>query len=359
MQFKRIYNNRNQLYIFLVYAIFAYIILDQNFLTLILSKEKNYDIAYIAFLELILQGATLILEIPSGIIGDFISRELILLGARISYILYSLIMLMTANTYMIVLAFILLGIAESLISGTEESIIAEIDDNNIGQMKKYMYFSGVVQISTIISILLGGYFVDVCWQKIYIVMIVAQSISAITLCFLIKKHKKIRKKHFNCHQYVNAIRKNFFNKKTVFTVLVGAGMGGGYSVFMIYLPLILSKIGLTTMEITAFVIIQMLVSTLILFIVGKMSSFMDDKFISIISSGVFLLGMIMLLKGDWLSIVGTFLCCISISIFFPAITSIINVLLTDEIRTTGNSIVNMIQTGFMCLVLGIIGFIFK
>ena len=57
-------------------------------------------------------------------------------------------------------------------------------------------------------------------------------------------------------------------------------------------------------------------------------------------------------------ILGCFLGCIAGNLYFPAITTIINSYMTDEIRTVGNSIINMIQTGSMCILLFLIGVIF-
>ena len=83
----------NRFDVFLMYTGFAYMILDQNLFTVILSEKKCYSISNIAFLEIVLQIATIILEIPTGIIGDFVSRKILLISARILYILYAIIFL--------------------------------------------------------------------------------------------------------------------------------------------------------------------------------------------------------------------------------------------------------------------------
>ena len=307
-------------YIFLLYSALAYMILDQNLLTLILTEKKGYSISDIASFELILQIITVILEIPSGIIGDFISRKILLVGARMAYILYGIIFLITDNMALLMLAFVLLGISEALTSGTEESVVAAIDYKN--QVKKYLYFSSVVQIVTMGAILLGGVLFNYKWEWIYIIMIIAQVLS---IAALITIDISDRNSEINFSKYILKIRRFFLDKSILKVVLAGAIIGGIFSVYIIYLPLMMSEKGFSALHISLFFIVQMIGGFLVTFITGKIANDKDSFKICWISIIFFVIGIIMMIVGfKDIYILGCFLGCIAGNLYFPAITTIIN-----------------------------------
>lgn len=340
--------------LFMIYIFLAYLILDQKVITLVLNIEKNIDILHISLFEILLQIIIILLELPTGILGDWYSKKKILIWSRIACFIYCILILMTNNFYMIVIAFVCLGITEALSSGTEDSFISEINQQEDKLMKKYMLFSVINQVSTISAVFLGGCLYVFNWKYIYILMGISQIISIIFLyCIPYKSVKLIKRDDEN---YLLSVKNILKNKELMLIGISGALFASIYSVYNIFLSLYLLNKKFSVINISIISCIQIILGFIIMILIGK---YLQQKYtlnICIFTIFIFIIGLCMcLFTNKYVIVIGTIVASSFGMVFFPAITTLINEQLHDTNRAIGNSFFNMIQTIFMCITFVLIG----
>mgnify|MGYP000885090268 CR=1 FL=1 len=356
---KSIYNIRNgksKFNVFLIYVFFAYMILDQKIFTLILNSNKNISISVISTLEILLQVITIVLEIPTGILGDNYSKKNILIISRVTMIIYSAIMLLSTNRIILAVAFASLGIGEALVSGMEESFISDITNSDDELLNKYMFFSTTNQIATVIAVFVGGILINYNWKAIYIVMIATQILSIYVLNKI--EYEPVKKTHkHKLKEYVKQLLKiRTENLQWLKIGFWGSIFAAIYSVYTIYLPLFLSFKGISSFYISIISCIQISLGFFLMTALGKFAEQKFTKRICLIAIILFLFGLPFLLSDNIILLsIGSIVSSSFGITFFPAITTLINEGLRDEIRATGNSLVNLLQTIFMCVAFTIIG----
>ncbi len=79
----------------------------------------------IGILYAIREIISFLMEVPSGIIADQFGRKEALLGSFLLYIISYIILYLTANFYLLMIAFILYGAADAFRSGTHKAMIME------------------------------------------------------------------------------------------------------------------------------------------------------------------------------------------------------------------------------------------
>lgn len=353
---KRINSDSNcKFNFFLGYTFFAYMILDQKIFTLILNNNKSVGVAVISVFEIILQVTTIVLEIPTGMMGDNYSKKTLLIIAKVSNILYCVIMLLTNNAYILGVAFLSLGIGEALVSGTEESFISEIADSENELLKKYMFCSTVNQFSTVLAVLLGGILINYSWKVLYVIMIIGQIMSILFLCRIDYIHKDTFST--DAAEYIKILAKiKNENSAWLKIGLIGAFFASIYSVYTIYLPLYLKYKGIDFLGISIISCIEIILGFIIMALLGKYAEQKSSKRICIIAVIMFVAGLPFMASNNTILLsLGAIVSSAVGVTFFPAITTLINEALNDAIRATGNSIVNLFQTIFMCIAFALIG----
>ncbi len=150
--------NKNKLNIYLIYT---YVFLSTFILfyscdTLFYLERGISSSGYMLFVTITFL-VQIILEIPSGIIADKFSRKKILLLSNSLFIISTLIFIFSKSYYLFVLATIIKGIDNALVTGIANSMLYDLTKNknefNKVLFKKNFFYN----ISYMIAMILGGY----------------------------------------------------------------------------------------------------------------------------------------------------------------------------------------------------------
>lgn len=131
----------------------------------------------IGFLYAIREIISFIMEVPSGMIADQFGRKESLLSSFILYIISFIILYLTANFYLLILAFLLYGIADAFRSGTHKAMIMEYLTLQGWYEHKIDYYGHTrawSQRGSAISALVAGFFVflEGSYQNIFLYSVI-------------------------------------------------------------------------------------------------------------------------------------------------------------------------------------------
>lgn len=125
---------------------------------LIYLKQKGLSFTEIMLLNSITATVTFILEIPSGILADRVSRKKLLFYGEGLKLLSLIIILYTNNYYILIISSVFSGIGEATVSGSGEALIYDsfVESNKQDSYKKYtsnaqMWALRFSAVSTLIS----------------------------------------------------------------------------------------------------------------------------------------------------------------------------------------------------------------
>lgn len=140
---------------------------------------------------LIIQGIISLLqfflEVPTGVLSDKIGRKKTLCLSAIFISLYYLLLVISSNFKLILLANTFYGIGLTFASGASESYIYE----EIGDYEAvYRKFTTISSISLGISILIGGIFSLFSWQLLFIIAVIIHILSLIIMLLLKEDFQK-------------------------------------------------------------------------------------------------------------------------------------------------------------------------
>lgn len=110
-----------------------------------------------------------ILEIPTGHLGDLISRKKVMLYSILAFVISLLILIIFRNFYMILIAYFLEGLGWSLASGNNESLLKDIVNADVNKfnksLSKFYEFSFLATLTSSILLVIITTFL---WRKLYI-----------------------------------------------------------------------------------------------------------------------------------------------------------------------------------------------
>ncbi|AVK63233.1 hypothetical protein C5Z26_03425 [Lactobacillus sp. CBA3606] len=126
-----------------------------------------------------------IFELPSGVLTDRLGPRRTMNFGHVLIIIYLLTMLFAVNYFSLIVGFLAYGIGLSLISGSDQTLIYQINPEQSYQ-HKIGIFEAIMIIGLTISSLIGGALTTISWDAIFIAGILTQLV-AIILLVLLKK----------------------------------------------------------------------------------------------------------------------------------------------------------------------------
>ncbi|UQS83961.1 MFS transporter [Bombilactobacillus thymidiniphilus] len=127
-----------------------------------LFKKFSYNAFQIGALQTILTLAMFLFELPSGILTDKLGSKLVMLLGHGFIVVYLVLMLLNLGYFSLICGFIFYGVGLSLISGSDQTLLFQIDSE-----KSYKYKIGLFEFLTIFaqmcSSLVGGYLTTISW----------------------------------------------------------------------------------------------------------------------------------------------------------------------------------------------------
>ena len=128
-------NAATQLHIYSAFFVLAGFVLNRGVFLLFLA-EKGMSVTEIALYQALFNIATVVLELPTGLIGDFFGKKFSIQVGVLLLFFHTAGMLLLSGPFLVVLSLVE-ALAYSLQSGSEQALLYEIVRNS-GQEERFL-----------------------------------------------------------------------------------------------------------------------------------------------------------------------------------------------------------------------------
>lgn len=151
-------NAATQLHIYSAFFVLAGFVLNRGVFLLFLA-EKGMSVTEIALYQALFNIATVVLELPTGLIGDFFGKKFSIQVGVLLLFFHTAGMLLLSGPFLVVLSLVE-ALAYSLQSGSEQALLYEIA-RNAGQGERFLTINprllAAQSIATGMAIVLGSF----------------------------------------------------------------------------------------------------------------------------------------------------------------------------------------------------------
>lgn len=162
-------NATTQLHIYSAFFVLAGFVLNRGVFLLFLA-EKGMSVTEIALYQALFNIATVVLELPTGLIGDFFGKKFSIQVGVLLLFFHTAGMLLLSGPFLVVLSLVE-ALAYSLQSGSEQALLYEIA-RNAGQGERFLTINARLlaaqSIATGMAIVLGSFIAQVSWSALYV-----------------------------------------------------------------------------------------------------------------------------------------------------------------------------------------------
>ena len=162
-------NAATQLHIYSAFFVLAGFVLNRGVFLLFLA-EKGMSVTEIALYQALFNIATVVLELPTGLIGDFFGKKFSIQVGVLLLFFHTAGMLLLSGPFLVVLSLVE-ALAYSLQSGSEQALLYEIA-RNAGQGERFLTINARLlaaqSIATGMAIVLGSFIAQVSWSALYV-----------------------------------------------------------------------------------------------------------------------------------------------------------------------------------------------
>lgn len=162
-------NATTQLHIYSAFFVLAGFVLNRGVFLLFLA-EKGMSVTQIALYQALFNIATVVLELPTGLIGDFFGKKFSIQVGVLLLFFHTAGMLLLSGPFLVVLSLVE-ALAYSLQSGSEQALLYEIA-RNAGQGERFLTINARLlaaqSIATGMAIVLGSFIAQVSWSALYV-----------------------------------------------------------------------------------------------------------------------------------------------------------------------------------------------
>lgn len=128
------------------------------------------SVTEIALYQALFNIATVVLELPTGLIGDFFGKKFSIQVGVLLLFFHTAGMLLLSGPFLVVLSLVE-ALAYSLQSGSEQALLYEIA-RNAGQGERFLTINARLlaaqSIATGMAIVLGSFIAQVSWSALYV-----------------------------------------------------------------------------------------------------------------------------------------------------------------------------------------------
>lgn len=162
-------NATAQLHIYSAFFVLAGFVLNRGVFLLFLA-EKGMSVTEIALYQALFNIATVVLELPTGLIGDFFGKKFSIQVGVLLLFFHTAGMLLISGPFLVALSLVE-ALAYSLQSGSEQALLYEIA-RNAGQGERFLTINARLlaaqSIATGVAIVLGSFIAQVSWSALYV-----------------------------------------------------------------------------------------------------------------------------------------------------------------------------------------------
>lgn len=183
------YTNTN-IKLFYIYTLLSHCIFDRGIFILFLL-DKGFNNIQIGILQTALFWTSVISEVPTGIFSDTWGRKysiiiglLLLAGSAGGHIAFN-------NFSSFIILFIVQGLAFAFISGSDSALLYDslkVLGRETEYIKIYSQLSAIGSITLGLVMTAGGFLGKLSWQGVYLPIVVAMLLGAVTVAFMQEVH---------------------------------------------------------------------------------------------------------------------------------------------------------------------------
>lgn len=323
-------------------------------------NSKNFTPYTISFLILLIPLATAILEVPTGILGDYLGRKSVFRLTFLSFLCSMIIIFFANNFIYFILAYIIEALGYSFYSGNTEAILYEhCQKEGMNVNKALSNFYASLTFGYVISgVMVKSFsFFNNDVLKLSIVLTVIIRLIAVGLCFSIYKINDIERKKKPTLIMKEAFRYLKEDKASISMCIYDALGRLQYYLPVIYQPILLNRgVSISTIAII-YSLSQLAQSLSQKFAAPLIEKVGMNKIIRIspIIQGIGLL--LLLTNNSYVIISGIILVYSCISVKGQCTSLIRNQITSDETRVTFSSLISLLTLLINTLLLNGIGLI--
>lgn len=321
-------------------------------------QSKDFSSYTISFLLLLIPLATAVLEVPTGILGDYLGRKKVFRLTFLSFFCSMIIIFFANNLLLFIIAYMFEALGYSFYSGNTEAILYEQckkDGKDVNKCLSNFYAS--LTIGYVISGMMVKIF-SFCNDdilKLSIVLTIIIRFVAVGLCFSICKINDLER----TRKPVVILKEAFTylkNDKASISICIYDALGRlQYYLPVIYQPILLNR-GISISSIAVIYSLSQLAQSisqkLAASLIEKIGISKIIKFAPIVQS----IGLLLLLvENSYIVIAGVLLVYSCISVKGQCTCLIRNKITSDETRVTFSSLISLVTLLINTLLLNGIG----
>lgn len=169
-----------------------------------------------------------ILEIPTGHLGDLISRKKVMLYSILTFVISLLILIMFRNFHMILIAYFLEGLGWSLASGNNESLLKDIVNADVSKfnksLSKFYEFSFLATLTSSILLVIITTFYGENYTLLLIVTFIIR-LFALVMGLMIKETSTNGKESMSNTLTIGNALKAFLQSSETISIGIYEGIG--------------------------------------------------------------------------------------------------------------------------------------
>jgi len=339
---------------YFLYYIATQAVFDRGIFILFLLSQGFTNVE-VGLLQFVLFAAAFILEIPTGLLGDKYGRKKSVISGLLVYIGYCFGVISFTGLSAFIFFYALYGLAMSLVSGSDRSLIFDIykrENQQASFIKLESLSRSVGSIVLGLAIILGGVLQTISWDMVYLAYAGVLAVSLIALSFV--PEPKIINEHHNQDLSIIRAASSYFisgsGREQLAIILFMALINFVYFPYFIFSQSSFKTSGLSVEDISWIFAIAQFVISFGYFSSNKIPQRYQLK-VAFIVCPLLLAGLYFVSQfGSLIYMISAFfMICFIHAIISPIYVDHLNQTFDSKIRAFSNSFDSFIQTVFISL----------
>ncbi|URZ01846.1 MFS transporter [Clostridium felsineum] len=323
---------------------------------------KGLSLTEIGVIEAIFHVSSVLGEVPTGIVADFLGRKTSVVVGRIMSLISGIIMIFGNSFFMFSLAFVFSALGHNLNSGAEEALIYDTL-KKLNKEEEYNKTAGkiavMMEIGNGLAVFVGGILSDIRFVYAYILSLLVQALSFIVSLFYVEPKEKQKITRNSFFKHIKECGHIFFKNKRVFYLILFSEITATIAATIYYYS---QKYFGDMNYMKVMIAVILLLDNVVQAFASKVSYKLEEKLkvkgVLILIPLLYVISLLGLFffKGG-LTIVFFLVCSFSCGITYPIFSNYINGLIPSKNRATILSFQSICYSICMIVVFPAIGFL--
>ncbi|MCK5761963.1 MAG: MFS transporter, partial [Candidatus Izimaplasma sp.] len=318
----------------------------------------------IGIFETVFHVTSLTMEVPTGMIADLYGRKFSRLLGILSYLVYIVIMVLSSNFILIVIAFIFCALGFTFESGSGDALVYD----SLVLMKeeeRFMKINGVkeviYQVAAGFALFIGGYIAMTSFNISFWITAIFYVFAFIVILLMKETPLKNKSNHKTFKEmlvdhYVKSFKVVFHNKRLLYLIIIGAMVAAPITVVFLYFQNYLSIMGYSYFTIGIFLAIHSLFAAVGGFVAYKLEKKYKERKI-LIYLPLFMIITFWLILIDSIIFIPFIILGFFDSVFYVVLLDYMNKAIPSETRATALSFFGLTFSVVMVVIFPLMGLI--